>query len=434
MVLTITLSGVICLTMILLVLFKPEARIKNFKFGTYWIATLIGAILLLALGCVPIKTVAEALVNDSAINPLKILCLFISMTVLSIFLDEAGFFKMVAGKAAEKGGGSQMRLFVALYVTISLLTVFTSNDIIILTFTPFICYFTKNAKIDPTPYLAAEFVAANTWSLMLVIGNPTNIYLATACGISFAEYTSVMALPTVVGGVVSFAILLLLFGKKLSQQLIPLPYEAVALDKGLIIIGLAHLIGCTVLLALSGYIGLEMWYVTLGFALSLLLCATVYKLVKKQKFTELTATLKRAPYELVPFVLSMFVLVLSLEYCGAIDFFVALLGQKNTVFSYGLTALLTANLVNNIPMSMLYSMIASNLSGATRLQAVYAAIAASNVGAVLTPVGALAGIMFEGLIKTYGVDYGFGRFCRYGLIVAIPTLLAVLGVILLTVK
>lgn len=58
---------------------------------------------------------------------------------------------------------------------VAILTIFTSNDIVILTFTPFICYFSKNAKINPIPYLVAEF-AATTYSMMLIIGNPTNIY------------------------------------------------------------------------------------------------------------------------------------------------------------------------------------------------------------------------------------------------------------------
>ena len=53
------------------------------------------------------------------------------------------------------------------------------------------------------PYLVGEFVAANTWSMMLVIGNPTNIYLASACGIEFGEYVSVMWLPTLLAGLVA---------------------------------------------------------------------------------------------------------------------------------------------------------------------------------------------------------------------------------------
>ena len=75
---------------------------------------------------------------------------------------------------------------------VSVLTVFTSNDIIVLTFTPFICHFAKSARIDPLPYLVSEFVAANTWSMALIIGNPTNIYLMSGTGISFLSYTAKM--------------------------------------------------------------------------------------------------------------------------------------------------------------------------------------------------------------------------------------------------
>ena len=102
------------------------------------------------------------------------------MTVLSVFLDEVGFFGYIAAFALKKAGRSRKRLFFYLYITVSVLTVFTSNDIIILTFTPFICYFAKSAKIDPVPYLFAEFIAANTWSMALIIGNPTNIYISSA--------------------------------------------------------------------------------------------------------------------------------------------------------------------------------------------------------------------------------------------------------------
>ena len=80
-------------------------------------------------------------VNLGSVAPVKILGLFISMTVLSVFLDELGFFKVLANAALKKSGKSTRKLFFLLYTTVSILTFFTSNDIIVLTFTPFICYF-----------------------------------------------------------------------------------------------------------------------------------------------------------------------------------------------------------------------------------------------------------------------------------------------------
>ena len=191
---SIIISGATCLAMILAVLFYPKINIGRLSLGSYWVVTLVGAFLLLITKNVDLRGVVDALLADTAINPLKILVLFISMTLLSIYLDELGFFRYLASVTLKRAGCSQTRLFFILYITVSVLTVFTSNDIIILSFTPFICYFAKNARISPLPYLAAEFVAANTWSMALIIGNPTNIYLVTAAGGDFISYLVTMLL------------------------------------------------------------------------------------------------------------------------------------------------------------------------------------------------------------------------------------------------
>ena len=151
--------------MILGVLFLPVIKIGRLKLDSYWVVAILGAAVLLITGQADITTVGKSLISNDAINPIKILVLFISMTVLSIFLDELGFFSHLANVTLKKAKASQSKLFLYLYLTVSVLTVFTSNDVIILSFTPFICYFAKNAKISPMPYLAAEFVAANTWSM-----------------------------------------------------------------------------------------------------------------------------------------------------------------------------------------------------------------------------------------------------------------------------
>ena len=193
---SILIAALTCAAMIASVLFFPRIKGKRISLDTYWIVALIGAVVIVASGQIGISSLWEALTDNSAINPLKILLLFLSMTVLSVFLDEVGFFKYLANKALLLAGKSQVKMFAVLYWTVSILTVFTSNDVIVLTFTPFICYFAKNAHIDPNPYLVSEFVAANTMSMIFLIGNPTNIYVATTYGVSFIDYFLVMALPT----------------------------------------------------------------------------------------------------------------------------------------------------------------------------------------------------------------------------------------------
>lgn len=427
MTVVIVISILTCAGMIVSVLVKPSVKIKNYNLGLYWVIVLLGAVIILCSGLLPFDELIEGLTANTAINPLKILVLFISMTVLSIFLDEVGLFKYLANEAVKHAKGSQRLLFLYLYLMVSLLTVFTSNDIIVLTFTPFICYFAKNADVDPVPYLVGEFVAANTFSMTLIIGNPTNIYLASAAGIGFVEYLKVMLVPSLFAGVTAYAVLNLLFMKKLSGEMHASADEVEITDKPLMIISVTLLAVCTVLLAVSSYIGLEMWYISLGAAVLLLVIVLVFKLIKKEKPTELVACLKRAPWELIPFVLSMFVIVLALEKQGVTKLLADFLGDGYTILKYGFSSMLFANLINNIPMSVLFSSVVGYLPAESYLSAVYATVAGSNIGAFLTPVGALAGIMWSGILKSKGVKFTFARFILYGFIVAIPVMFAALG-------
>ena len=416
---------IIIATIILIIcsiLYFPTIKIKNSKISSYWPIALIGAFLLLITNSVSLKTVIETFTTNNSMNPLKILVLFISMTILSIFLDEVGFFKYIANKAAKVLNGSQTKLFLGFYILISVLTIFTSNDIIILTFTPFICYYAKNSKINPIPYLISEFVAANTWSMALIIGNPTNIYLASAFEIGFVEYLSVMIIPTLAASLTSLGILYLLFKKHLSAPIENIETsEDVQINKILLVIGLFHLLTTTVLIAISSYINIEMWIVTLSFALSLTISSTLYFAIKKEKPTMLINTIKRAPYSLIPFVLSMFIIVLALNNEGITTELSNLLNSIDSIFSFGVGGALTANLINNIPMSVFFANITMINSSS-----IYASIIASNIAAFITPVGALAGIMWMSLLKTYDINFPFKNFVKYGIIIGIPTLLIAL--------
>lgn len=423
--------GITCLAMIASILFFPQIKIKKLTLDSYWVVALIGAVAVIASGQIDLATLGEKFTENSAVNPIKILVLFISMTVLSIFLDELGFFRYLATLTLKFAGASQLKLFTVLYATVSVLTVFTSNDIIILTFTPFICYFSKNAKIDPAPYLVGEFVAANTMSMMFIIGNPTNIYIGAAYSVNFIEYFKVMALPTLASAAVAYVMLILLFRKKLTEKAQAECEQAVIEDKTLLIIGLFHLAICTVLLAVCSYIGLEMWIISLSFAASLFVFVLIACLIKRKKPTMISATLKRLPWQLIPFVLSMFVNVLALTKNGITGDIGRLFGSSNAILKYGVSSFFAANVINNIPMSVLFCPIMSGLGGLSLMQAMYATVIGSNLGAYLTPIGALAGIMWTSLLKTHNVKIGYIDFIKYGAAISLPALAAALGVLAL---
>lgn len=418
----IVISIITCILMILSIIFYPSIKIKNIKISLYWIICLIGAIILICFQQVDFNDIKNEFINNSSINPLKILILFFSMTFISIFLDEVGFFKLIAIKILSKVNNKQITLFICLYFLVAILTVFTSNDIIVLTFTPFICYFCKNAGINPLPYLVGIFISSNTYSMMFIIGNPTNIYLATSQGIDFISYFKIMFIPTILSGLIEFIILILLFRKNLNDKILSQEIEKQEYNKFLIIIGLIHLFICLIFLIISSYLNIEMYLISLVSALSLLIISFVYFIVKKIKLSKYLDILKRLPFELIPFILSMFIIVLALNKQNIPSMISNYLNNGNEIINYGISSFLMCNVMNNIPMSVFYASII-NIGD---LKATYSTIIGSNLGAFLTPIGALAGIMFTSLLKKYDVKYTFLDFIKYGGIISIPTLLVAL--------
>lgn len=426
MIATIVISVLTCLLLILSILFFPKIKIKKYQISTYWFVCLIGALLIIILNCISIKEVINGLFSDSIMNPIKILILFFSMTFLSIFLDEVGFFRYLANLLIKHCKSNQQSLFITLYLMVAVLTIFTSNDIVILTFTPFICYFAKNAKINPIPYLVAEFAAANTYSMILIIGNPTNIYLATSANIDFVSYFQVMWLPTICSGFVQLLIMLLIFNKSLSAD-ICIDEELVKVKSKLdLTFGLGHLGVCLILLVISSYINLDLWLICAISALSLMVCIVISHIVRHKKLKIILSTTKRLPFELIPFIVSMFVIVLALNKQGITNSISTFLGETNLIVKYGVTSFLSSNLINNIPMSVLFSNIIDISDISLRNQAIYSTIIGSNLGAFLTPVGALAGIMFTDLVNKQNINFSFKTFLKYGSIISIPTLVVAL--------
>ena len=91
-------------------------------------------------------------------------------------------------------------------------------------------------------------------------------------------------------------------------------------------------------------------------------------------------------------------------------------------FVYGIVSTLLCNFINNIPVSVLFSEVVEKGVSSQ----IYASIIGTNIGAFLTPIGALAGIMWLSILKQNNVKFNFITFTKYGALIAIPTLLAAL--------
>ena len=165
-----------------------------------------------------------------------------------------------------------------------------------------------------------------------------------------------------------------------------------------------------------------MYLISLIGAGTLLLISLFVRLITKKNWNYLGDSLVRIPYQLIPFILSMFVIVVALSYQGISDHISSFLNKGSSIWIYGISSFISANIINNIPMSILFSNLVSGLTGKAYLEGVYSSIIGSNIGAIFTPIGALAGIMFSSLLNKYDIKFSFLSFVKYGSIISIPTL------------
>ncbi|MFN2350399.1 MAG: SLC13 family permease [Kiritimatiellia bacterium] len=435
-----------CLLTVMLILLRPylwvRVRRRRLRVDTYFLGALLGPLLLLILGMLSWTEIFAGL-NAGRLQPLGVLALFLSMVFISIFLDITGVFEYCARIALRGARGSGVRLFFTLYAMVALLTVFTSNDIIILTFTPLVYYFTKHARLNPVPYLIAEFFAANTWSMLLYIGTPTNIVLAGVFNISFLRYTANMFWPTLAAGGANLLGLYLVFRNDISR---PLAHAAVGSPRGAItdlpgaIMGVALLVTCILALILAPHWGLPLWLVALAAALGLLLTLMARRswarLLRRDLNvhggTSVRRTLGRMPWSMIPFMLALFVMVTALRQYGLTPALGQWLNRAGFVsplvltWVIGLGSALGANLLNNIPMTLTCASIISALPEPGLSAAAFAATVGVNLGANLTPLGALAGIMWMNILHDKEVSISFREFVRYGLMITPFSLAAAL--------
>ena len=436
---------------IFLILKKPSIFVtikgRVIRIDTYFLGALLGLTLIIIFGILDTTQILKGLQGSGGLNPFGVLLLFLSMVFMSIFLDVTGFFEYCARLALHYAGKDGRRIYFAVYLTVSLLTIFASNDVVILTFTPFIYYFTKNAGLDPKPYLITEFFAANTWSMMLYIGNPTNIVLASAFNLRFDEYFKWMVLPTLAAGFSNMILLYAVFRKKIRQPITCYekmkPSEAIQ-EPTNAILGLSILGGCIIGLAVAPSFNVPLWIVAFWFGIALLVILIIHdttivflkKTDHKKNYT-VTPTLKRMPYSIIPFVLALFIIIEALRVYGITEaigvLFRNLCGESNTlyVYVYGISSAFSSNILNNIPLTVAYVPIVGVVAQAHVLPSVLATAVGSNLGANITPIGALAGIMWISILREKKVKITFKEFMKYGLLITPITLVACLAVLAL---
>ena len=419
------LSALTILAMTLSFFLFPTINIKAKRIDTYWLITTIGAILILLFNISIAGNILNLFIQNNSTNPFKIIVLFLSVTFISKFLDAVGLFNFLASRASRIGKGNQFIIFTAFYFLMSLLTIATNNDIIIIV-TPIMIYFAKASKIKPMPYLIMVSFVLNTLSTTFLTTNVSNLYLGSFFGISYFDYLAKLTPVSLILMLILYALLILVFYKDLKVKIeVEVEKEPIK-NKFLLCLGLTSLILTTIFLIISNLINVEMYLMTLIFALVDLIIGSVYCFIKKEDKIYILKPVKTLPYEFIPFLISMFIIISSLNQTDLLLQIGNLLNSIESieaeVFAYGLTSAISANLVNNVPMSLLYANIL-NANTLTTVDNVYAAILASNLCALITPCGALSSLMFMRICKENEVKISYLDYMKF----------APLGIVLLVI-
>ena len=362
---------------------------------------------------------------------------FVAIIIVSLLLDEAGFFEWAALHVARWGGGHGRRLFVLIVLLGAAVSALFANDGAALILTPIVIAMLRalgyKDKATLAFVMAAGFIA-DTASLPLIVSNLVNIVSADFFRIGFADYASVMV-PVDLASIVATLVALLLF----FRRDIPASYDVAQLRAPADAIRdhATFKAGWVVLaLLLAGFfllepIGVPVSAVAAAGAVLLLIIAARGHVIQTSK------VLAGAPWQVVIFSLGMYLVVYGLRNAGLTDHLAGMLdrtaqgGVWGAAFGTGIIAALLSSVMNNMPTVLVgaLSIDATHATGAIKEAMIYANVIGCDLGPKITPIGSLATLLWLHVLGQKGIRIGWSYYFRVGATLTIPVLLVTLAAI-----
>jgi len=179
------------------------------------IVAIAGAVLMIVVGKIMGFYSEEAAVHAIDFNTLGLL---MGMMILVAMLEPTGFFEYLAVLAARASQGKPMRLFVLLGGITTILSMFLDNVTTVVLIAPVTILISEILGVSAMPYLVAEAILSNTGGAATLVGDPPNVLIGSAAGLSFNDFL-VHSLPIVlVSWVVALLMLQYLFKTELSKR------------------------------------------------------------------------------------------------------------------------------------------------------------------------------------------------------------------------
>ena len=359
---------------------------------------------------------------------------FIAIIIISLLLDQAGFFEWIALHVARLGGGNANKLFVLIVLLGAVVAALFANDGAALILTPIVIAMLVKMRVSPATTLAFIMAAgfiADTASLPLVVSNLVNIVSADFFNIPFDRYAQVM-IPVNLVSVLSSLLVLYLF----YRRDIPSSYDVDSLPEPVSAIKdpATFYMGWLVLAALLlGFFVLEPMGIPIS-AIAGVGAATLLITALINHKVSVPNVLKEAPWQVVVFSLGMYLVVYGLKNEGLTGYLtVALnaLGEQGlwaATIGTGFMSAGLSSIMNNMPTVLIQSLaIADSTQPDTITQAmVYANVIGSDLGPKITPIGSLATLLWLHVLASKEVVITWGYYFKVGVVLTVPVLLATL--------
>ena len=379
------IASLIFLTTLIFVIWQP----RGLQIGT---SAIIGAFTALMLGVVNFDNVLSVtnIVWDATLA-------FIGIIILSMVLDEIGFFEWCAIKMAKLSGGNGSLMFVYALLLGAGVSALFANDGAALILTPILLAKMRilklNAKTIIAFLLAGGFISDSA-SLPFVFSNLTNIVTANYFHIGFGEYLANMIVPFIVSTIISIVVLWLVLRKDIpthvDTNLLKNPNDVLK-NKTLFYFSWLFLA-----LLIAGYFigdayGLPISVFALGGGLLFLAIASFAKSVEPLQI------IKTAPWQVVWFSIGLYIVVYGLKNAGLTDYLSVILqdlakqGDFVAIVGTGFISAFLSAVMNNMPTVMIMDIALTNIPNEALA---YANIIGCNLGPKMTPLGSLATLLW----------------------------------------
>ncbi|WP_447776524.1 arsenic transporter [Variovorax boronicumulans] len=364
---------------------------------------------------------------------------FIAVIIISLLLDEAGFFEWAALHVARWGRGNGRRLFAFIVLLGAAVSALFANDGAALILTPIVMAMLVALGFRPAATLAFVMAAgfiADTASLPLIVSNLVNIVSADFFKIGFNDYAAVMIPVNLAAVAASLLVLMLYFRRDIpaSYDVAQLknPVEAIR-DPATFRAGWVVLV-----LLLIGFFGLEPLGVPVS-AVAAVGAVILLAVAARGHVISTRKVLHGAPWQIVVFSLGMYLVVYGLRNAGLTGQISSLLdvfaqgGVWGAAIGTGFLAAGLSSVMNNMP-TVLVGALSIDASGATGLvkeAMIYANVIGCDLGPKITPIGSLATLLWLHVLEKKGTTIAWGYYFKVGIAMTLPVLAVTLAALAL---